>query len=282
MLVSATLHLHALEDGQIHGATGRAVHGFWFEQWKRIAPDIGDALHRPTAEQPFTLSPLLDLPRPQRGLTRIPRGAAAWLRITTLERTLSERLLERWLPLLSGTVTLAGLHWAVERIGLASAEHPAAGRDRYDRILAAAEEDTADCWTVEFTTPTTFHVTADSYLPFPLPAMLVNSWRRRWDAFAPVALPPLAEGNLRDNLRISAYRLKTVPVRHGRSVDIGCVGELRLNGSRLSAGERTAVRALAAYAHFCGTGHHTTRGLGQTALQVPQPARRALVARDGR
>ena len=77
-------------------------------------------------------------------------------------------------------------------------------------------------------------------------------------------------------LRVSAYRLKTVSFRFrhpgpdGRRTNevpqIGCVGELALDGAALSPADRAVVSTLVDFAFFCGTGHHTAMGMGQTGV----------------
>ncbi len=85
-------------------------------------------------------------------------------------------------------------------------------------------------WQVEFTTPTTFNTGRttegrDHHLPFPLPESLLKSWLRRWQAFAPIALP---EEELLDwartNLAVSSYRLHSLPAREAEHLRVGCVG----------------------------------------------------------
>ncbi len=266
MLTSIVLHLQALENGRIHGSTGRAVQGFWYNQWRRTNPNIADRLHQGNQIKPFTVSPLLGLSRPQRGVLTVHPGDTAVIRLTTLEPTLSYTFLEHWLPALPGQMEISNLSWAIAKIALTHSEHPQASSQSYADLVRQGQnkEPTASTWTFRFTTPTTFHVSKNAFLPFPLPAMLIKSWLRRWNAFAPQPLPQPDELTLREGLVISAYQLKTVPVRYGRSLTIGCVGKITLIGKKLPSHIRATITTLAHYANYCGTGNHTTRGMGQT------------------
>lgn len=264
-LCAAVVQLAALEAGTVVGATGRAVHGLWFRHWQQAAPAVAETLHAPAAVQPFTLSPLLGLPRPQDGQVALAPGAPAWFRVTTLTAELSDRLAAAWLPTLPAELTLGGLRWRVTGITTDGTVHPWAGQAEpsalaEQRLLAA---DPPRRWRLRFATPTAFHGES-GHLPFPLPAVLVSSWLRRWERYGPVGLPADLPERARRGLAISAYALRTVPVRERERVTIGCVGHLTLQAIRLKAGERAPLDLLAAFAFWAGSGHHTTQGLGLT------------------
>ena len=130
---------------------------------------------------------------------------------------------------------------------------------------------------LRFESPAAVHQRDGTYVPFPLPQPLVMSWFDRWQecAGAEAALPALDAARLAEALRVSEYELKTVSVRQWRRdaagrrrewPQIGCVGALTLDGRRLSAAERATVAALVDFAFYCGSGHHTTMGMGQTRV----------------
>jgi CRISPR-associated endoribonuclease Cas6 len=297
MPISAIIQLEALTEGTLNGFTGRGVHGFWFQRWREVNPAVGDRLHSQSQESPFTLSPLMGLAaplhspisRPGNGGTktvRVKAGQVAWFRATLLDEALGEDFLAGWLHGLetagrfnvpedagvsTGSTTKAeqpGVEWKVTGSTVEAAVHPLAGRVPYDalsrRHLMASNPPRQ--WKVEFLTPTAFHGKV-SHLPFPLPESLIGSWLRRWQAFAPIALP---EEELtqwaRSNLAVSAFRLHTLPVREGERLRVGCVGWLTLRALDMPPYLRAAVDLLAAYALFCGSGSHTAQGMGQTRL----------------
>ncbi|VAW35084.1 hypothetical protein MNBD_CHLOROFLEXI01-4272, partial [hydrothermal vent metagenome] len=149
-------------------------------------------------------------------------------------------------------------------IALAPQEHPWAGQTSYAALTEAAQPNKS--WSFQIETPTTFHIGADAHLPFPLPGALFNSWWRRWHAFAPQPLPPVERHHVQQQLFVSQYRLKTVPVRYGRRLTVGCVGQFSLRAGKLSAETRRTIDTLARYATFCGSGRYTTQGMGVTIL----------------
>lgn len=269
MLLAAVIDVEALEDGVLSAATGRLVHGLWFRRWKACDAAVAERLHAAAGPQPFTLSPLLDLPRPQRGKITIRAGQRAWFRVTALTADLAVRTAEAWLPQLPATLRLGQIPWRIAHATVDAGAHPWAG---WEDAQALAErclmgEAPANSWSFEFLTPTTFHGDA-GHLPFPLPYALLGSWLRRWEVFGPVPLPEDLIEAARRGLVISAYQLKTVPVRNQQRLLIGCVGELRLRALDLEPLERAAVDLLAHYAFWAGSGHHTPQGLGLTRLRA--------------
>ncbi len=267
MITSLVISLQSLADGELAAGTGRAVHGLWFRVWKEVDAAQADALHA-HAVPPFTLSPLMGLPRPRRGAVTVVAGQAAWFRITTLTEPLSRAMETGWLPALPAEVELAGTRWQVTGYTWDSAEHPWAGRARYRdlarRLLGKGESRT---WKFRFATPTTFHGGA-GHLAFPLPDSLVASWLRRWNAFAPIALPDELVAQVRQGVVVSAYHLKTVPVRYGERLVVGAVGWARLRALNLHPAMAAALDVLAHYAFYCGSGAKTAQGMGLTALQT--------------
>jgi CRISPR-associated endoribonuclease Cas6 len=265
MLLAAVVHLRALESGSLPSDTGRAVHGLWFAHWKAVAPQIADELHSVRRAQPFTLSPLMGLARPQAGRLSVGRGDVAWLRVTALDDALAARVESGWLPGLPREVRLGELCWQVTGWTLEPGEQPWAGATDASELaqdhLLAANPPTQ--WRLVFRTPTTFHGQR-GHFPFPLPGALMRSWWRRWQAFGPVRLAEDLVERVEAGLLISGYRLNTVPLRDGRRLTIGCVGTMTINARGLKAGERGAVDLLTAYAFWAGTGQHTTQGMGLT------------------
>jgi CRISPR/Cas system endoribonuclease Cas6 (RAMP superfamily) len=128
------------------------------------------------------------------------------------------------------------------------------------------------------------HLQNDSFLPFPLPEKLIVGWLSRWDQNAGLRLPELDFADLPGRLLVSRYRLRTVSERYrfhdgsanGRQSlpQIGCQGTLTIDGSGLSRPQRETVATLIEYAFYCGSGHHTTMGMGQTWPIVAQQKKR--------
>lgn len=288
MPAAAVLFLQAEHDGAIYGATGQHAHGFWLHSWREFgaAPggSLGDTLHDERPLRQFTLSPLLGLTNVRHGQTLVEAGDAARLRITALDDLTQRSLLANWLVKLPAVVTFAGIRWRVRRLALAAADDPAAGYDTYAGLRDRYGEGAPQRWALAFESPMAFHLQDGNCMPFPLPGLLVAGWLNRWNEYSPVALlepddsPAAFLARVEAGLRISQYRLKTVSFRfrhagpdgrRSREVpQIGCVGEAAFDGAALAAADRALVATLADFAFYCGSGHHTTMGMGQTRVGV--------------
>ncbi len=288
MPAAAVLFLQAEHDGAIYGATGQHAHGFWLRSWRDFGVEAGDALgdrlHDERPMRQFTVSPLLGLTNVRHGQTLVEAGDVTRLRITALDDLTQSSLLGNWLVKLPARVTFAGIAWRVRRLGLAASDDPAAGYDTYaglrDRHRDGGGGRRPARWAVSFESPLAFHLRDGNCLPFPLPGLLVAGWLNRWNEYSPVALlaaddtTPAFLRRVEAGLRISQYRLKTVSFRfrhegpdgrRSREVpQIGCVGEATFDGAALEPADQAAVATLVDFAFFCGSGHHTTMGMGQT------------------
>lgn len=254
-----------MQDGQIQGQTGRAVHGLWHNS---LSPELSERLHA-QAPAAFTLSPLMGLPRPSRGQTKICQGQAAWFRLSLLADENYAALLERWQASLPKAVELAGLQWEIT--APSSAEHPWGRAESYQQLIS---QPLPGRMRFEFLTPVTFNSGRalsgkDIFLPFPLPDSLFKSWLRRWNAFAPAIwhIPPDLPNWARQVVSVSAYRLQTIPVRYGQRVHIGCVGTVELKFINCPANIQKYFGWLARYAFYCGSGAKTTQGMGMTKVE---------------
>lgn len=257
-----------MEDGALSFGSGRAVHGLWFDLWRHVSPEFAGQLHRGEDVSPFTLTPLMDLPRPRQGHTLIQKDTQTWFRVATLNEALSTSLTAQWLPALPEVVELGGVQWGVLGHTCSSDEHPWAGQIRYSEVASQQlfQNHPPKSWRMRFQTPTTFHGGA-GHLPFPLPDSLVKSWMRRWQAFAPIALPEELPQQVREGVVVSAYKLKTVPVRYGKRLTVGSVGWVKLYAVDLHPAMRAGLNLLAYYAFYCGSGAKTTQGMGMTRVE---------------
>lgn len=291
MPAAAVLFLQAEHDGAIYGATGQHAHGFWLHSWRAFgaaaggAPGdaLGDTLHDQRPLRQFTVSPLLGLTNVRHGQTLVQAGDEARLRLTALDDLTQDALLSNWLVRLPARVTFAGIAWRVRRLGLAAADDPDAGYAAYADLRDAYRAGAPARWALGFESPLAFHLQDGNCLPFPLPGLLAAGWLNRWNEYSPVPLlaaddtTPAFLRRVEAGLRVSQYRLKTVSFRfrhegpdgrRSREVpQIGCVGEAAFDGAALTPADRAAVATLVDFAFYCGSGHHTTMGMGQTRVR---------------
>jgi CRISPR-associated endoribonuclease Cas6 len=121
---------------------------------------------------------------------------------------------------------------------------------------------------LRFESPTAFK-TREMHYPLPDPPLVFASYHARWNAFAPpeYRIDEAWREWLAYHVAVSRLEIHTEVLRFGQYEHIGFVGQVEYTvvdrqGDPLA--QRGPFNALADYATFCGTGHKTTQGLGQT------------------
>lgn len=206
--------------------------------------------------QPYTVSPLL------------PSRDGVWrLRMTLLDDELWPALRAVW------HAEDKAKREAARRVRVVTSEF-AFSRDpdvrivSYSHLARAARRVTS--MTFEFETPTSFRH-AGASLPLPDPILVFSSHRARWNTFAPAEHKIAPEWNewLTKSVGISRMGIQTERVETGHlSEQIGFMGRVKYDVvPPVQAGAGPLIwSALGQYAEYCGTGHRTTRGMGQTRL----------------
>lgn len=265
MLVSAVIELRPMRESSLPKETSRAVHAWFLDRVRAADEALAEALHRKNKAKPFTVALHLGG----------RKGEHPWLRVTTLTGELSAVVTEKLLPELPAEVMLAGQRWQVLGATTDPASHPWAGRASYHSLAESylLSGSQPEPWLrLEFATPTTFH-SQGRHLPLPLPHLAVEGWLRKWNAFGPLSLTKEMPLFAKEDLAISRYRLHTEATRIGRTPVVGFVGRCDFRFLNKDSYRMRLLHLLSAYALYCGTGHKTTMGLGQTR-QITQRATR--------
>jgi CRISPR-associated endoribonuclease Cas6 len=128
---------------------------------------------------------------------------------------------------------------------------------------------------LSFISPTSFR-RKGHHFPLPVPFNLFHSYLRRWNDFSgmPIEQDAFLEW-IDENVIIHKHRLESVKVAAGKRGSVtGFTGaiSLELTKTALNNIEFTQLfYALVQLAPYCGTGHKTTFGLGQTCLDWVNP-----------
>lgn len=269
MLLSTVITLQPTTPVTLPAGQGRAVHAWFLDQVKRHDAALSQAIHDEHGPKPFTCSSLNGpRSRERRDELALTPDTTAWLRITTLIEPLSALMLNTLLPNLPETITIGDVTLRVAAAATTGDEHPWAGQSSHAELLqhyTLASERPDRRIALRFASPTTFR-RDKSHLPVPLPDLIVQGWLARWNAFSGVSLPDELYRYALECLAISRYNLRTEVVRHGPSTLIGCVGNCVYHALNADPYWLRLTHTLAAYSFFCGTGHKTTQGLGQTRV----------------
>ncbi len=273
-LLSVVLHLQPLElptDRTLPRWWGRASHALLLRAIATIDPLLAERLHQPTElPRPFTASTLMG-PRSRTGLDA---QATYRLRFTTYQTEMTsvlQKALSPGGPLASDAI--------VELDQVAFRVLPSAGeltaweaRATYNDLASpwlTAQKTPSRTWTLLLASPTTFR-SGGHHVPFPLPGLTFNSLLQRWNAYAPIVLPPETRRFASEAIAVTRYNLQTrsIPLKAG-GLRIGAVGEVTYRALPYDRYWMSVIQTLVAFARFAGIGAGTTMGLGQARWKPP-------------
>lgn len=261
-IVSITLTLKAIADISLSPNYTTAFHAWFLHQVRASDPQLSAYLHDGQSEKAFAISPLngkLELI----ANTFLARADSTYTwTISALSNDLCEWL-RTWYNDHPETVNLYNGNFAIAQIAI---NQPAT---TYNNLWSASSNPESR-FTLAFLTPTCFR-SKNHPLPLPIPTNIFHSYLRRWNNFAPEAFPQeefLAW--IEQVVYITNYDLECTKVAVAKQGYVtGFTGTVEfaidLKASRNSDFERL-LSALIKLAAYCGTGHKTTFGLGQTRL----------------
>lgn len=228
------------------GVPERALHSLFYRWLEAADPRLAAFVHDQADPKPFTVSPLIE-----DGEDRFH------FRVTLLED-------QYWEYAQRGLQQERTIRVGAKILALSG--EPQVEQRSYATLAQNADPQ----WVVilRFESPTSFK-SHEMHYPLPDPTMVFASYRARWNAFAPepLRIDEVWLEWLANNVAVSRFDLHTRVVDFDQHQQIGCVGAVQyevMHRGPQSVTQRGPLNALADYAAFCGTGHKTTQGLGQT------------------
>ena len=291
ILVTA-LPLRRLRPGPPLHDSGVKAHGLFFQQ---LLPPRLAALFHPRqggGDRPYRITPLLTFPDERGRPVSDPSVEAwSWLRITLLDREHLEAWCGQALPSLPTWVHLGpdDTHrqpshtcWWDFALGQENAGPRAlVAAHTYAELL---DRPLAHRWRMEFVTPTAFSQPVPTAwrkqqpefltTPFPLPALILESLRRRWAACAPAPMRDLftaeAVRDVAACMQVESFAI--APERANNR--IGFTGWVQFSHQPVRgeppttiAGQRRLLTTLLHFAWYSGVGVQTTRGMGVVTVE---------------
>ena len=258
-LVGIALEVQAPQPYLLDPHYAKGLHAWFLGEVQQMDPQLSAYLHDGESEKPFTLSRLMGPFREQGGRLLIPPQIPFRWSITALNPQVVEwlrewcRRLPPWLELRGSPLQILG--WKVSA-------PPRTYRQLLEQPLSSRS------WSLSFVSPTSFRHRGH-HLPLPIPRNLFHSYLRRWNDFSglPIEVEPFLDW-VDGEVVIQRHRLESVKTTAGRQGSVtGFVGCVQLAVStRASELLQQQLQALIHFAPYCGTGHKTPFGLGQTRL----------------
>ena len=259
-LVGLTLELQPDQDIVVSPQYTTELHSWFLDQVRRLDHALSTRLHDGQSEKPFTVSSLSGVIYTQGRSLQFSKDQSYQWTITALSRPVVAWL-EQWLQkppetmqLRSGTFHIR--QWTVS--------HPPT---TYAQLLQTPLPEPPTI-TLTFNSPTSFR-RQGNHLPLPMPANVFHSYLRRWNDFSGKAVDQddfIAW--VETYVVILRHHLQSTKVAVGKSGSVtGFTGSVQFGLSAKAKQRPETIEpwfALGRLAPYCGTGHKTTFGLGQT------------------
>ncbi|MGP1375252.1 MAG: CRISPR-associated endoribonuclease Cas6 [Almyronema sp.] len=261
-LVGLVFNLQAIADSALYPQYTIGLHAWFLQQIQQFDAELSAYLHDGESEKPFNLSGLSGQFVSHSRELQLQKGKTYQWHLNALSaRTVAG--LERWLRQIPDEVALKNAPLQIKNIQIA---HPPTTYAQLDQQGQAQSGSVS----LSFLSPTSFR-RKGHHLPLPWPANVFHSYLRRWNHFSGQSVDQDAFLDWIDNyVIVQRHHLESQKVAAGKRGSVtGFVGAIAYSLARPAADQpdfEALFYTLTQLAPYCGTGHKTTFGLGQTRL----------------
>ncbi|MBD2690917.1 CRISPR-associated endoribonuclease Cas6 [Anabaena catenula] len=266
-LVGLVFDLEVTNSTFLYSQYTIGLHAWFLDQVRQINPTLSAYLHDGESEKPFNISALEGQLLPTGKQLQLQANHIYRWQINAISQPLVQ-FLSQWLNQPPTTLKLRDASLQVKQISIVNSP------TTYSQLLQSSMGNHRNI-NLSFISPTSFR-RKGHHFPLPVPFNLFHSYLRRWNDFSGMSIEQDAFLNwIDENVIIHQHRLESVKVAAGKRGSVtGFTGaiSLGLSKSALTNIEFTQLfYALVQLAPYCGTGHKTTFGLGQTCLEWIEP-----------
>lgn len=261
-LVGLVFELEAGADGSLYPQYAIGLHAWWLDRVRSIDPDLSAYLHDGQSEKPFTISGL-DGPLVPSGRELQVQGGQTYRWYVTALSSRVVRWLAKWMEGMPAEVNLRDVSLKIRSCQIS---HPPT---TYAQLFQS-QRSSSSTLKLSFLTPTSFR-RKGHHFPLPLPINVFHSYLRRWNDFSGMSFDQEAFLTWVDEcVVVHRVKLDSSKVQAGKKGSVtGFTGAIEYGLSKASQAQpefQQLFFALGQLAPYCGTGHKTTFGLGQTRL----------------
>ncbi len=280
-LYSSVIKLTNLHSVTIPPPGGQHAHAAFLDIVRAVDPALSQTLHNLNGRKPFTVSPLMGLPKPrQTSEVWLREGWECWLRVTILDDALFKSFIEyfmnpdptpsekrRWrggrgveLP----QIRLGDAHFLVSEILTTPGSHPWAGYVTLEDLQKRLDEPAPGAIILDLQSPTSFSLEKDHFELIPYPKLVFGNLATAWKAITGDNMVEAIEKYAEKNWRPELHRVERKALTLHNHPQLGTVG--RVEFRRVDDQDSQPARALnllADLAFYTGLGRKTAQGMGQ-------------------
>ena len=261
-LVGLVFELAPHSNDYLYPEYAIGLHAWFLAQVQQINPELSRALHDEQSEKAFTISRLEgELLNSGKDLQLQADKTYRWY-VNILSQPVAQWAAQ-WVQNLPTVVDLRNAPLRIVACEIALAP------TTYTQLLKPSPLG-LQAVQLTFVSPTSFR-TKQHHFPLPVPKNLFHSYLRRWNDFSEVKIPQDEFLNwIEETVLIHRLKLESAKVVAGKKGSVtGFTGAIELGLSKKAYENSDFAQyfyALVRLAPFCGTGHKTTFGLGQTRI----------------
>lgn len=259
-LVGLVFELTPRTQSYLYAQYAIGLHAWLLSQVQQTDPELSQSLHDEQSEKAFTISGLEgELLTSGKEFQLIENKTYRWY-VTALSMRVAQWM-QQWVQKLPEVLELRNAPLLIRSsdIDLPPTTYIQLLED--NRHIPATVK-------LSFVTPTSFR-SKKHHFPLPVPRNVFHSYLRRWNCFSGRQVD---QENFLDwvdeNVIILRHKLESIKVAAGKKGMVtGFTGAVEFGLSRTASDGNEFVQlfyALGRLAPYCGTGHKTTFGLGQT------------------
>ncbi|MEA5451832.1 CRISPR-associated endoribonuclease Cas6 [Leptolyngbya sp. CCNP1308] len=259
-LVSLRFDLVADSAYELYPQYTIGLHAWFLQQIQEFDPELSAQLHDGETDKAFNLSGLSGQFSTQSRSLQLQAGKTYQWYVNGLTKPVVAGLAQ-WLKQLPEVVALKSAPLTIRRVSYAQAP---------TTYAELATVDPGRSLSLTFVSPTSFR-RKGHHLPLPWPRNVFHSYLRRWNEFAnrPVDQDDFLDW-VDDCVVFQRHELASEKIAAGKRGAVrGFVGAVTYGLAGKAAAHEEFEQlfyTLGHYAPYCGTGHKTTFGLGQTRL----------------
>ncbi|NJM62069.1 MAG: CRISPR-associated endoribonuclease Cas6 [Oscillatoriales cyanobacterium RU_3_3] len=262
-LVGLVLELTPRAASHLYAQYAIGLHAWFLGQVQQTDPELSQILHDEQSEKAFTISGLEgDLLNSGKEFQLLADRIYRWY-VTGLSMRVVQWL-SQWVKNLPEQIDLRNADLLIRSWDFVLPP------TTYLQLLAV-ESPANRTIKLSFITPTSFR-SKKHHFPLPVPENVFHSYLRRWNNFSGMNVDQ-AEflGWVEENVIITRHKLESQKVAAGKKGMVtGFTGAVEFGLGRSGGDRQDFVQlfyALGRLAPYCGTGHKTTFGLGQTRAE---------------
>ncbi|MTJ07817.1 MULTISPECIES: CRISPR-associated endoribonuclease Cas6 [unclassified Anabaena] len=266
-LVGLVFDLEATSTTSLYSQYTIGLHAWFLDQVRQYNPELSAYLHDGESEKPFNISALAGQFVPSGKQLQLQANQNLTWHVNALSQPVAA-FLSQWITKLPPILNLKDAPLQIKKVSIAHTP------TTYAQLLQPLPDKYRDV-NLSFISPTSFR-RKGHHFPLPVPVNLFHSYLRRWNDFSGMTVEQDAFlAWIDENVIIHQHRLESVKVAAGKRGSVtGFIGAMScgLDKQALTNIEFSKLfYALIRLACYCGTGHKTTFGLGQTCLNQVVP-----------